>query len=215
MAFRNRGDLTFEDASDAWRFDIGEDISHGMANADLDGDGDLDVVINRLGKPAAVLRNDATAARIAVRLKGAPPNTSGIGSRVRVLGGAVPMQQREMVAGGLYLSSSDALLTFATGDAQQVRIEVDWRDGRRSVIEGAAAKSALRDRPDVGDTETGRRHRPRPGRCFRMSQRSSAATRTSSRTSMTTPGRSSCLTPSASWVRESPGATWMATAARI
>jgi hypothetical protein len=137
VAFRNRGDLTFEDASRAWRFDLGEDVSHGMALGDLDGDGDLDVVINRLRKPAAVLRNDATAPRIAVRLRGAPPNTYGIGSLVRVLGGAVPLQQREVLAGGLYLSSSEPLLTFATGKAKEVTIEVDWRDGRRTVISGA------------------------------------------------------------------------------
>ncbi|HUF25474.1 MAG TPA: FG-GAP-like repeat-containing protein [Gemmatimonadaceae bacterium] len=139
VALRNLGDLTFDDASSAWRFDLGEDISHGMALADLDGDGDLDVVINRLGKPAAVLRNDATAPRIAIRLRGAPPNTAGIGSRVRVLGGAVPMQQREVVAGGLYLSGSDPMLTFATGDAREVDIEVDWRDGTRTAITGAGA----------------------------------------------------------------------------
>ncbi|MGE5801671.1 MAG: VCBS repeat-containing protein, partial [Gemmatimonadota bacterium] len=138
MAFRNRGDLTFEDVSKSWHFDIGDDISHGMALADLDGDGDLDVVINRLGTPAAVLRNDARAARVAVRLRGTQPNTSGIGSRVRVLAGApLPQQDREIIAGGLYLSSSDPMLTFATGNATHVRIEVDWRDGRRSVIDSA------------------------------------------------------------------------------
>jgi len=137
VAFRNRGDLTFADVSQAWRFDLGPDMSHGMATADLDGDGDLDVVINRLDKPAAVLRNDATAARITVRLRGTAPNTFGIGSRVRVLGGAVPLQQREVIAGGLYLSSADPVLTFATGRAQAVTIQVDWRDGRRTVIEGA------------------------------------------------------------------------------
>ncbi|MEX2152907.1 MAG: FG-GAP-like repeat-containing protein [Gemmatimonadaceae bacterium] len=137
LAFRNRGDLTFEDASSAWHFDVGADMSHGMAVADLDSDGDLDVVVNRLGKPAAVLRNDATAPRISVRLNGEKPNTSGIGSKVRVLGGAVPLQQREIVAGGLYLSSSDAQLTFATGKADSVTIEVHWRDGRRTVIADA------------------------------------------------------------------------------
>ena len=135
VAFRNRGDLTFEDASKMWHFDIGDDISHGMALADLDGDGDLDVVINRLGQPAAVLRNDATAPRVAIRLRGAAPNTAGIGSRVVVLGGAVPRQDREILAGGLYLSSSDPSVTFATGSAAHVTIEVDWRDGRRSVID--------------------------------------------------------------------------------
>src|SRR5213076_1218512 len=90
-----------------------------------------------LEQPAAVLRNDATAPRVAVRLRGAAPNTAGIGSRVRVLGGPVPMQSREIVAGGSYLSSSDASLTFATGAAAHVKIEVDWRDGRRSVIDSA------------------------------------------------------------------------------
>ena len=142
MAFRNRGDLTFEDVSKRWHFDIGDDISHGMALADLDGDGDLDVVINRLGTSAAVLRNDATAARVAVRLRGTAPNTAGIGSQVRVFGGAVPRQDREIIAGGLYLSSSDASGTFATGTATHVRIEVDWRDGRHSVIDSAAPNRA-------------------------------------------------------------------------
>jgi hypothetical protein len=149
MAFRNRGDLTFEDASKRWRFDVGNDISHGMALADLDGDGDLDVVINRLGQPAAVLRNDATAPRVSVRLRGAGPNTAGVGSKVRVLGGRVPLQESEVIAGGLYLSSSDASLTFATGTATRVRIEVDWRDGRHSVIDSAAPNREYEISPNV------------------------------------------------------------------
>jgi hypothetical protein len=156
VAFRNRGDLTFEDVSKKWRFDLGDDISNGMALADLDGDGDLDVVINRLDQPAAVLRNDATAPRIAVRLRGTAPNTAGIGSRVRVLGGPVTLQQREMVAGGLYLSSSDASLTFATGAAAHVRIEVEWRDGRRSVIDSAVPNR------EYEITQSGTTHAPSP-----------------------------------------------------
>jgi hypothetical protein len=137
VAFRNRGDLTFEDASRKWRFDLGPDYSHAMALGDLDGDGDLDVVINRLRQQAAILRNDAAAPRIAVKLRGRPPNTFGIGSKVRVLGGPVPLQQREMTAGGLYLSSSEPLLSFATGAAESVTVEVEWRDGQKTVISGA------------------------------------------------------------------------------
>lgn len=136
-AFRNRRDLTFEDASEAWHFDLGADMTHGLALADLDGDGDRDVVLNRLDSPAALLRNDARAARIAVRLRGVAPNTAGIGGIVTVRGGAVPVQRREVIAGGLYLSGSDAQLTFATGDADSVDIEVRWRDGRQSVVRGA------------------------------------------------------------------------------
>ncbi len=136
-AFRNRGDLTFEDVSDRWHFSAGPDISHGMAAADLDGDGDLDVAINRLGAPALVLRNDSPAPRIAVRLKGRAPNTIGIGANIRVRAGPVPLQEREMTAGGLYLSSSEPLLSFATGKADSVELEVIWRDGTRSHIPAA------------------------------------------------------------------------------
>jgi hypothetical protein len=138
LAFRNRGDLTFEDASVRWRFGIEEDYSHAIAAADLDGDGDLDLVINRLHAPVLVLRNDAPAPRIAVRLVGDPPNTRAVGAKVRVKAAdPMPLQEREVAAGGLYLSHSDYLAVFATGSAAEVTIEVDWRDGRRTVLSGA------------------------------------------------------------------------------
>ncbi len=136
VAYRNRGDRTFEDATVAWRFGLEEDISHAFAAADLDGDGDLDVVVNRLGSPALVLRNDSPAPRVAVRLIGDPPNTHAIGAKIRLLGGAVPFQEREVAAGGLYLSHSDYQATFAAGGADSMTLVVDWRDGRRTVLDG-------------------------------------------------------------------------------
>jgi enediyne biosynthesis protein E4 len=134
VAFRNRGDLTFEDASAAWRFGIEEDISHGLASADLDGDGDLDVVVNRLGDPALLLRNDATAARVSVRLVGDAPNTRAVGAKVSLHNGATPLQVHEVVVGGLYLSHSDYTLSFAMGASDSARLVIEWRDGRRTEI---------------------------------------------------------------------------------
>ncbi len=134
IAFRNRGDLTFEPASTQWRWGTEEDISHGMASADLDGDGDLDVVVNRLRSPALVLRNDASAPRVAVRLVGAAPNTRAVGARIQLLGGAVPLQTHEVVAGGMYMSHSDYETSFAMGTSDSAKLVVTWRDGRRTTI---------------------------------------------------------------------------------
>jgi hypothetical protein len=136
VAFRNRGDLTFEDASAKWRFGTEDDISHAFASGDLDADGDLDVVVNRLGSPALVLRNDASAARVAVRLIGDAPNTKAVGAKIRLLGGAIPIQEREVVAGGLYLAHSDYEASFAMGASDSATIEIRWRDGRRTTIAG-------------------------------------------------------------------------------
>ncbi|HEV8355438.1 MAG TPA: FG-GAP-like repeat-containing protein [Gemmatimonadales bacterium] len=153
-AFRNKGDLTFEDVSERWHFSAGPDISHGMAAGDLDGDGDLDVVINRLGAPALLLRNDATAPRIAVRLRGRAPNTQGIGANVAVRGGPVALQERQVTAGGLYLSSAEPLLSFAAGNADSLMIEVRWRDGSRSVVPNARPNRLYEIRePGIGNRE--------------------------------------------------------------
>lgn len=148
IAFRNRGDLTFEDASRRWRFGLEPDISHGIAVGDLDGDGDLDVIINRLSAPPLVLRNDAAAPRVAVRLVGRPPNTQGVGAKVRVSGGAVPFQEREVTAGGLYLSHSDYLVSFGAGRAGSVTIEVRWRNGGTSEVRGAQPNRLYEIRED-------------------------------------------------------------------
>ena len=133
LAFRNRGDLTFEEIGHKWGFDL-EGVSQGIALADLDGDGDLDVVLNNLNSPATLLRNDAQAPRIAVRLRGRGGNTQGIGSELALTGGPV-FQHQEMVAGGRYLSSDDPARTFAASPVHGVlELAVSWRSGARSRI---------------------------------------------------------------------------------
>ncbi len=137
VAFRNQHDVTFRDASSDWGFGTDAAISQGMALADLDGDGDVDVVVTRLDAPPAVYRNESADGRVAVRLVGDAPNREGIGAVVTVHARSLPAQSREVTAGGYYLSGSDAGLTFATGTDSLVAIDVRWRDGRRSHLEGA------------------------------------------------------------------------------
>ncbi len=132
-AFRNNGDLTFTDVSTEWGFKD-RDISHGIASADLNNNGYLDLVINRLGAEASILRNRSDKSRVLVRLKGEPPNSAGTGSKITVEGGPV-IQEKWVVGGGGYLSTSDQVYMFAAGDAEELSISVHWPDGRVSTLD--------------------------------------------------------------------------------
>ncbi|HMO66034.1 MAG TPA: CRTAC1 family protein, partial [Verrucomicrobiota bacterium] len=123
-------DGTFEDMEGKWGFDT-LDISQGMALADLDNDGDLDVIVNTLRGPAGLYRNESAAPRVAVRLAGRGPNTRGVGAAITVRGGPVT-QRQEMIAGGRYLGGDDPVRTFAAGTNRTLEVEVQWRSGARS-----------------------------------------------------------------------------------
>lgn len=153
LAFRNLGDLKFQDVSVQWGFDL-RGISHGMCLADLDNDGDLDVAINNLNAAASLYRNEAGGPRVAVRLKGLAPNTRGIGARIKVTGGPVS-QTQEMICGGRYLSSDEAIRVFAAGAlTNQLTIEVVWRSGKRSLVADVRANYIyeIDERPAVASS---------------------------------------------------------------
>src|SRR5262245_27328914 len=163
-AFRNRSDLTFEDTSAAWGFDSRR-ISQGMALADLDNDGDMDVIINCLNDAPLLLRNDSPRPRIAVRLRGVAPNTRGVGAKVRVVTPGLPAQSQEIICGGRYLSSDDFTRTFAAGnEATHLSIEVTWRSGRRSFITNAPANHVFEieesSAVSVPETNSGNKLKP-------------------------------------------------------
>ncbi len=126
---RNRGDGHFEDLSS--RSGAGLLLrrpSRGLASADFDRDGDIDLLYTNQDTPAVLLRNDGGNALpwLQVRLHGLAPNTAAIGARVELHQGEA-VQVREVTGGGGYQSSSDPLLHFGLGSkGAPDRVVVRW-----------------------------------------------------------------------------------------
>lgn len=138
LAFRNQGNLTFEETGEQWGFhDVG--ISQGLCLADLDQDGDLDIVLNNLQDKPSLYRNDATQPRLGISLSGRFNNTAGIGARLTLEPGMesdVPVQTQVMISGGRYLSSDQSMRVFALPKRMDgARLKVKWPSGRETVLE--------------------------------------------------------------------------------
>ena len=137
QALKNRGDGTFTETSASWGF-TAKDISHGLATADFDRDGDLDLAVSRLNDPALLYRNTATQPRIGVRLQGTAPNTQAIGAKLRLTGGPAP-QTRQMEAGGDYLSGSEPMVVFAAAEEAGHQLTITWPDGGTTTLDDVRA----------------------------------------------------------------------------
>ena len=154
-AFRNRDGLQFDDVTAQWGLAEGA-VSTGAAYADLDNDGDLDLVVNNTNQPASIYRNNAETqtqnGHLTIRLAGEGGNRFGVGALVTVTrtGGhpGTLVQTQEMVPTRGFQSSVAPVITMGLGGiplgniplgstpAAPIQIQVRWPDGRLSNVFG-------------------------------------------------------------------------------
>ncbi len=134
--FKNKGDLTFEKMNNTWG--TGDmNSSNGAVYADLDNDGDLDIVLNNTDDPASILKNNSIEMglghQITFKLEGPKKNRNGIGTRVIVKKDS-SLQMQEVYTSRGFLSAVDPELHFGLGAAMTFDVEVIWPDQKREYL---------------------------------------------------------------------------------
>lgn len=135
--FKNNGDLTFTNVTDSWGDEV-PSLSNGAAYADLDNDGDMDLVVSNINDYAFVYRNNSNKLNsnhfLKIKFDGIGLNKGGIGAKVEVTCKDQTYTQEFMPSRG-YMSSMNHELIFGLGKATTVdELKITWPDLQEQVI---------------------------------------------------------------------------------
>ena len=143
--FRNKHNLTFSNEQIAWGFDE-PTISNGTMCADLDNDGDLDLITNNNNATACIYQNTTQENTphnyLKIRLKGSKMNLFGIGAKVIIQTDSLTQSQEFSPVRGFESSSHDALL-FGIGETKQLNVTVEWTNHRTQTLSNVKPNQTL------------------------------------------------------------------------
>lgn len=147
--YRNNGNLTFTDVTKSAGTGA-PSISNGCAYADLDNDGDQDLVVNNINKDALLLKNELRNGRndnlhnfITLSLTGQELNRNGFGALIRIYVDSVVQSLEQAPARG-YLSTVDKRLHVGIGKATKTdSVVIIWPDGKKQAIKNISANSIV------------------------------------------------------------------------
>ena len=146
IMFQNNRDLTFTDVAQDWG--VGQpSYSNGAVYADLDGDGDLDLVVNNIDEEAFLLKNNTRERDLGNYLQFAfdsdMPHPQTYNTKIRLRSGD-SLQYQEFHPTRGYAGSVEPLVHFGLGNKEEIeRVEIEWLDGRVQILENVAANQRI------------------------------------------------------------------------
>ncbi len=142
--YKGDGNSTFKDESKFWGTGEMKGYYNGAAYADLNNDGNIDVVINCLNAPALILKNNAPKKKfLNVAFKGAGMNTTGIGAKAWIFSNSKLQYQELMLTRG-FMSSSESRLHFGLDSAKKIdSLLIVWPDQRFQLLKNVPINKQL------------------------------------------------------------------------